>query len=74
MFSKTLGYLYFPDPDPGPGPNLYSTAPALNLYLPDAVLNFCLPVLRFSSKVCTRLFYRLQRLLLYLSIIFLMAN
>ena len=35
-----------------PGPSLNLTTPALNLYLLAATLTFCLPVLRFTVKVC----------------------
>ena len=35
-----------------PGLSLYLTTPALNLYLLAAALTFCLPVLRFTVKVC----------------------
>ena len=42
------GYLCFP----APGPNLYLTAPAPNLYFTAPALNLCLPVLRFTVKVC----------------------
>ena len=41
-----IGVFLFPDP------NLYLTDPALNLYLPAAVLNFCLLIFRFTVKVC----------------------
>ena len=37
---------------PAPDLNLYFPAPASNLYLPALVLNFCLPLPRFTVKIC----------------------
>ena len=45
-----MGYLCFPAL--AAGPNLYLTAPAPNLYFTAPALNLCLPVLRFTVKVC----------------------
>ena len=42
----------FPGPGPDPGLNLFLTVQANNLYLPTPVVNFCLPLFRFTVEVC----------------------
>ena len=61
-------YLCFP----APGPNLFLTAPALNLYLLASALNSCLPVLRFTVKVCYSYNVYLDKLSVYLYLLRLM--
>ena len=56
-----------------PVPNMYFMSLALNLYLLAPVLNFCLPVLRFTVEFCYSYSVYLCKLRVYLYILIILS-